>query len=78
MIMIFGAMVFTFCTWAVFSKKFNDGIVTKHFLTFSAITSALSVIDPSNYRAFTAGFVFLVSGLAYWLWRKDRLSHGAK
>jgi site-specific recombinase len=78
MIMVFGVIMFTFCTWAVFSKKFCDGIITKHLLTFSAITSALAVIDPSNYRAFLTGFFLFISGMAYWLWNKDKFIHGDK
>jgi len=63
---LLGSGIFAFCTWAVFSDHFCDGIVTKHLLTFSAITSMLLILDPANGKAALGSVLFLVSGVAYW------------
>lgn len=60
---------FSFCLWAVFSRHFCDGIITKHFLTFSAITAMLVVLDPANHNALAASLVLLACGIAYWFIR---------
>ena len=64
--MIIAMIIFAFCTWAVFSKHFCDGVVTKHFLTFAAITAMLTILNPENVRAGLASAFFLIAGMAYW------------
>lgn len=63
---LFGVIVFGFCLWAVFSKHFCDGIMVKHLLSFSAITAALTALDPNNTDAALSTLGLLMAGLAYW------------
>jgi hypothetical protein len=64
--MILGLFIFAFCTWAVFSKHFCDGIITKHLLVFAAITAMLTILDPANVVAGVSSILLLFSGMAYW------------
>lgn len=73
MIMIAAILCFTFSSWAVFSHKFDDGIVAKHLLSLSAITSFLSIVDRDNYKAAIAAGVLLVLGIAYGVYKHRRL-----
>lgn len=70
--MLLGLIIFIFCTWAVFSKHFCDGLITKHFLVFAAITSMLVVVNPANGRAALAASLSLIGGLAYWVIKHRR------
>lgn len=65
--MIISVFIFVFCLLAVFSKHFDDGIITKHFLTFSAITAMIVIRDPSNNNAFFVSVGLLVSAGVYWV-----------
>lgn len=67
---LYALAVFSFCLWAVFSHKFDDGIIVKHLLSLSAILAALVIIDPFNSRAALCGGVLLCVGLAVWAVRK--------
>lgn len=66
---IFGMIVFALCTWAVFSKRFGDGLIIKHFLIFSAITAMLVVVDPHNVGAAVTSTFFLLVGFGYWFFK---------
>lgn len=68
--MLLSIIIFGFCVWAVFSHNFRDGIIVKHLLSFSAITSMLVILDPVNTDAFIASLVMLVAGIAYWANRR--------
>lgn len=69
---ILALVVFTACCWAIFSKHFCDGIVTKHFLAFSAITAMIVVRDPSNVEAMVTSGVLFIMGVAYWFFKHQR------
>lgn len=72
--MLFGLLVFSACTWAVFSKRFCDGIVTKHFLIFAAITAMLVILDPKNTFAAIVSGLLLAGGIGYWFFKhRDRI-----
>ena len=73
MIMIIAIICFTFSSWAVFSHKFDDGIVAKHLLSLSAIISFLSIIDRDNYKAAAVASGLLVLGIGYGLYKHRRL-----
>lgn len=64
---ILGLIIFVFCLWAVFSRRFCDGIVVKHLLTFSAITAALTVLDPQNTLAAMSALGLMLAGISYWM-----------
>ncbi len=66
---IIAVAIFAFCTWAVFSKHFCDGIVTKHFLTFAAILSALVILNPENTLAGVVALLLFITGMAYWVYK---------
>lgn len=65
--------VFCFCFWAVFSRRFCDGLVTKHFLIFSAITAMLFIMKPSNVAAGVSSLVFLACGMLYWGYKNRKM-----
>lgn len=67
--MVLALLVFGFCLWAVFSRYFCDGIITKHLLSFSAILAMLVVLDPDNYDAAAASLALLVAGIVYWFFK---------
>lgn len=67
--MLLGLIIFSACTWGVFSKRFCDGLITKHFLIFAAITSMLVIMDPRNIEAAVASAVLFVAGIAYWFYK---------
>ncbi len=71
MMIIAALAVFTFTTWAVFSNRFRDGILAKQFLSLSAITAFIVVIDNQNYRAALASGMLLICGLSL-AWYKHR------
>lgn len=66
---LLGLMIFSFCTWAVFSKRFCDGLITKHFLVFAAIAAMLVIMNPANDRAALAAVLSTIGGLAYWIFK---------
>lgn len=70
---ILAMMVFLFCAWAVFSRHFCDGIITKHLFTFSAITAMLVVLDPDNMEAAEVSYLLLVAGIVYWFFKHKKL-----
>lgn len=67
--MLLGLIIFSACTWAVFSKRFCDGLVTKHFFIFAAITAMLVVVDPANTLAAITSALFFTGGIAYWFFK---------
>jgi len=67
--MLLGIIIFSACTWAIFSKRFCDGLITKHFLIFAAITAMLVVMDPTNTTAALASSLLFLGGLAYWSYK---------
>jgi hypothetical protein len=66
---LLGLVIFSFCSWAIFSKRFCDGFVAKHFFIFSAITAMLVVMDPINTKAAISSVLLLALGLAYWVYK---------
>ena len=64
--------IFSVSTWAVFSKRFCDGLITKHFLIFAAITSTLVVLDPANIRAAYSSVFCFAGGISYWSYKHRR------
>ncbi len=62
---ILAIIVFSFCAWAVFSHRFKDGIVAKHFLSLSAIMSFLVIVDQHNYAAAATALILLILGVGY-------------
>lgn len=70
--MIIAALaMFAFCSWAVLSKRFRDGVLAKMFLSLAAITSFIGVMDIHNYAATLCAAVFLICGMS-WAWYKHR------
>lgn len=59
--------VFSFSTWAVFSHRFNDGLLVKHFLIFSAITAFIVVLDNGNHMAAFSSVAFLAIAIVIWV-----------
>lgn len=70
---ILGSLIFGFCLWAVFSRHFCDGIVAKHFLSFSAITAMLVILDPENTGAAFTSVGLLLLAMAYWFFKHHQL-----
>lgn len=70
---VIGLMIFSFCTWAIFSKRFCEGIVSKHFLVFSAITAMLVIVDPKNMDALISSGCLLISGIVFWYFKHKKL-----
>lgn len=58
--------VFAFSSWAVFSHRFDDGIVVKNLLSLAAIIAVLVVLDHENIIAAFASTTLLVLGLLVW------------
>lgn len=73
MMIFLGIVSFGFSFWAVFSHHFCDGIVAKHLLTFSAIASALTVLDPDNIDAAITAIALLTAALVYWAVKHRKL-----
>lgn len=67
---ILGCFLFVFSTWCVLSRHFSDGVVAKLFLSLSAITAFLVVLDHQNLKASVSSGVLLVIGLLYAYYRK--------
>lgn len=67
--MFFSIVIFSFCLWAVFSHKFDDGILVKHLLSLAAIISMLVILDPVNKDAFLAALGLFITGIACWVGR---------
>lgn len=65
-------ILFFVATAMVFGKWFCDGIITKHFLVFSAIASALAAIEPTSTAAFLSGVLLFVAGIGYWAWKHKK------
>jgi hypothetical protein len=65
-----GCFIFAFSTWCVLSRHFTDGVIAKAFLSLSAITAFLVVLDHYNMRATLSSGVLLVIGLLYAYYRK--------
>lgn len=63
---ILAIAVLAFSSWAVFSHRFDDGIVVKNFLCFAAILAAIVVLDHDNVIASFASTTLLVLGLLIW------------
>lgn len=79
MISILAMAIFAFTSWAVFSKRFYDGLVVKNLLIFSAITAFLTVMDRTNMLAATTSIVLLVVALVYWVCQHHRsINHRAR
>lgn len=68
---IFAAVLFTISTFLVFSKRFCDGIVAKHFLVFAAIAAVIVYLEPDNMLALTVSVALFFSGMAYWAWKNQ-------
>lgn len=68
---IFAAFIFGLCTLLVFSKRFCDGIVAKHFLVFSAISAVILYLEPGNTLALTVSVALFAAGIAYWAWKNQ-------
>lgn len=66
---ILALVVFGATTMAIFSRHFHDGIVAKHFMVGSAISSAVVFLDPCNHKAAIASAIFLALGLLWWYCR---------
>lgn len=64
--------IFSFCTWAVLSRHFCDGIIAKNFLSLSAIISFLGIVDPCNHKASWVAGALLVAGILYAYFRPTR------
>ena len=62
---ILAIIVFSFCAWAVFGRRFRDGIIAKHFLSLAAILSFLAIVDQHNYAAVITSLIMLCMGVAY-------------
>lgn len=62
---IISIAVFSFCAWAVFSRRFKDGIIAKHFLSLAAILSFLVIVDQHNYAAGITSLIMMCMGIAY-------------
>ena len=60
-----GWLLFLACLCAVFSEKFDDGIVGRHILTFSAICSFAYACNGEP-RALLTAYILLIS-LSMWL-----------
>lgn len=73
MMIFLGIAIFGFCLWAVFSRHFCDGIVAKHLLAFSAISGALTVLDPDNLDAAFSATLLLISAMIYWMVKHRKL-----
>lgn len=58
--------VFAFSSWAVFSHRFNDGILVKNFLSGAAILAAIVILDHDNKIAAVASSGLMVLGLIIW------------
>lgn len=69
---IFALGIFAFCSWAVFSHRFNDGILVKNFLSLAAILAVLVVLDK-NIIAAWASTALLVFGLLIWCFTHRKL-----
>lgn len=66
---IFAAVLFVVCTGLVFSKRFCDGIIAKHFLVFSAIAAVILCLEPNNGLALSVAVGLFLAGIAYWAWK---------
>lgn len=55
--------IFAFCSWAIFSHKFDEGLIVKHLFIFAAITAFLHVVDAYNRLTLVAAIIFLSAGL---------------
>lgn len=66
---ILAIAIFITCLWAVFSKHFCDGIITKHCLAFAAITAMLVIRDPGNTDAMITALVLFFGGFGYWFYK---------
>lgn len=73
MSIIFALTIFCFCFYAVFSRRFHDGIIAKHLFIFAAITAMLKILDPYNCTALAFSTVFALAGLSWWRWRMGKL-----
>lgn len=69
---IIALLIFAFCSWAVFSQHFCDGIIAKHLLAFAAILSVLVILDPKNAMALITACVAMIAGIAYWFFKHAR------
>lgn len=64
---ILALCVFAFCSWGVFSHRFDDGIIVKNFLSLAAILAALVILDHENKIAAFASTSLMVLGLCIWV-----------
>lgn len=69
---ILAAVLFLVCTVLVFTKRFCDGILAKHFLVFSAIAAVILYLEPYNTLALTVSLSLFVTGIAYWAWKNQK------
>lgn len=65
-----GCFIFVFSTWCVLCRHFADGVVAKVFLSLSAVTAFLVIVDHQNMRATLSSGLLLVVGLLYAYYRK--------
>lgn len=63
---ILSLTIFAFCSWAVFSHKFDDGLVVKHLFIFAAISAFLNILDRYNSATVIAAASCCAMGLALW------------
>lgn len=67
---VLALVIFAFCSWAVFSPSFKDGVIAKNLLAIAAITSFVVVLDPHNVKAQIVAASFLLTGIAVWYFRR--------
>lgn len=61
-----GFTIFMLSVFLVFTKRFCDGLVAKHFLVFSAITAMIVIHDPYNSDALWSSIGLFIAGMVYW------------
>lgn len=59
-----GLVLFGLCTWAILSRRVNDGLVGRHLLTFAAIFSA-GYAYSGNTASFYVAYVLAIMFLLY-------------
>lgn len=70
-----GIAIFLGSSWAVFSKRVDDGFIGRHLLTFIAISGAGYAYSGELTAILTAYVLFILFGLWLPLRKVLRMSH---